>query len=509
MSASFESTLIRQSPLALGIKASRGRWRPFEHLIYLDRFLSLLIRGNLRLIVEMPPRHGKSELISHYVPAWHVLRWPNKRVLLASYQDDFAAQWGRKARDVVEEFGGAYGIRVMASSKAASRWDIAGYDGGMATAGMGGALTGKGAHLLIIDDPIKNEEESNSQTIRDKHWEWYRSTARTRLQKNGSIIVVMTRWHEDDLVGRLLQAQQDDGEKWIVVRFPAIAEEDEDWGHMTRRAGEPLCADLFPLPELLRLKSTVGSYWWSGLFQQRPAPAEGGTFKRDWLKQRWHVEGEWITFTLKNGERRQISPWSLTRFITVDLATSIKETADYTVVSVWGYTPDNPPNLLMLDQFRERVEGPDILPAIHRMVDRWKVPAAFVESVGFQLSVIQSGRRAVPGRPALPLRELTVDKDKQSRALLATAVMERGSFFLPANAPWLPAYEAELLSFPKGAHDDQVDATSAAARVLFEYGGGADAGHVAAAPSQIPWAGYAPPARAQDLADFFPAPPLD
>ena len=177
-------------------------------------------------MVTLPPRHGKSQLISQYFPAWYLGTFPDRRTILTSYEAGFAAGWGRRARDVLEEFGPeVFEVSVREDSSAADRWDINGHVGGMITAGVGGAITGRGADLLIIDDPVKNSEDAASKTMRDKAWEWYQSTAYTRLEPGGAIILVMTRWNEDDLAGRILKESQTGGEKWEVMNLPAIAEE--------------------------------------------------------------------------------------------------------------------------------------------------------------------------------------------------------------------------------------------------------------------------------------------
>lgn len=153
-----------------------------------------------RLLVMMPPQHGKSSAISHYFPAWYVGAMRDRRIILASYESSFAAQWGRRARDVVEEFGREYwGVKVSQGSKASDHWELAGHAGGMWTAGVGGAVTGKSADLLVIDDPVKNAEEAGSEVYREKTWDWFQTAAMTRLSNHGACIVLMTRWHEDEI----------------------------------------------------------------------------------------------------------------------------------------------------------------------------------------------------------------------------------------------------------------------------------------------------------------------
>lgn len=220
----------------------------------------------------MPPRHGKSELTSKFFPAWFLGTFPDKRVILASYEAEFAARWGAKARELIREFGWVFGIKPSSASSAKAQWDIEGHRGGMETAGAGGAITGKGADLLIIDDPVKNQEEAASETYRDKIWDWWLSTAYTRLEPDGVAIVIQTRWHEDDLTGRILAHSEATGEQWRKAVLPAISDD-----------GAALWPERFSIEHLERIKRNLGSYWWSALYQQRPAPEDGLIFKRQWF----------------------------------------------------------------------------------------------------------------------------------------------------------------------------------------------------------------------------------
>lgn len=250
-----------------------------RHLMHISRELVRASSvGGARIILCVPPRHGKSELVSKFFPAWYLGVYPNRRVILASYEADFAASWGRKARSILEEHGHIFGVKVSCDSSAANRWDIDGHDGGMMTAGVGGPVTGKGADLLIVDDPVKNYEDAHSETIRERTWNWWTSTAYTRLEPNGSAIVIQTRWHEDDLCGRILRELAH--ENWREIRFPAIAEDNDVLG---RRIGEALWPSRFDAQRLAAIKKTIGSYQWSALYQQRPTAPEGDFFQRAWL----------------------------------------------------------------------------------------------------------------------------------------------------------------------------------------------------------------------------------
>jgi hypothetical protein len=202
---------------------SAGRWNLPDHLAAIDRELTEALRvGNGRLILTVPPRHGKSELVSKYFPAWFLGVYRNRRIILAGYEASFAASWGRKARTLLESHGDMFGVQVDQKSSASDAWNIKGAEGGMQTAGVGGPITGKGADVLIIDDPIKNYEEAHSETFREKTWDWFTSTAYTRLEPNGTVILVQTRWHEDDLAGRIIRDMKH--EKWRVINFPALAD---------------------------------------------------------------------------------------------------------------------------------------------------------------------------------------------------------------------------------------------------------------------------------------------
>ena len=314
--------IARAAPMGLALVVSNYQYQIPNHINLLNEKLQQIAFGNSkRLMVFLPPRHGKSMLVSHYFPAWYLGMFPDKRVILTAYEADFAATWGRKARDVLNEYGKPfYGIEVNDKSSAANRWDIKGHSGGMITAGVGGPITGKGADILIIDDPVKNAEEANSATYRNKIWEWYKSTAYTRLEPDGSIILIMTRWHEDDLAGRILhQIDEGKGEKWEIINLPAIA---EDHDILDRKVGEPLWPRRYDLKKLLDIKYNTGSYWWSAMYQQRPQPPEGGLLKRSWIKY-------YQPYEIPDLEELDIyQGW--------DLAISTKETADYTVCTTIG-----------------------------------------------------------------------------------------------------------------------------------------------------------------------------
>lgn len=424
----------------------------------------------------MPPRHGKSELCSLYLPIWFLENWPHKRVVLASYEADFAASWGRRVRNAILENQSTLDLRISEDSSAANRWETT-RGGGMVTTGIGGPLTGRGADLLIVDDPVKNAEEGYSETVQKRTWEWWTSTAYTRLEPQASALVIQTRWHDLDLSGRILAART---EPWDVISLPALAEPGDPLG---REEDAPLWPSRYGTEDFARIRGSVGPYVWAALYQQRPAPAEGGFFKRDWFTT-YAVEGDGI-YRLPDGQRLTLK--ALTRFATVDLAASTKASADYTVIATFGKAPNG--KVLLLDVDRERREGPDIVPAIERAVRKWGTGTVWIEKVGFQLALVQAARRA-----GIPVRELEADRDKIARALPLTAEMEGGRLLFPRATAWMETVQAEMLAFPAGAHDDIVDALAYGAGVAARVSTGSvspliDA-HLPPRPSRLP--GYAP-----------------
>lgn len=442
-----------RTPTALAQAVSRGRWQTAPHLEEIGRRLIELVGGrNRRLAVVAPPRHGKSELISHYLPAWFLMRFPNRRVILCSYGEELAVGWGRRVRDTLAEWGPKLaGIELRSDVSAADRFDIAGFAGGMTCVGAGGAITGRGADLLIVDDPIKNFEEAASAAARDRLWDWWRSVAITRLEPGGGVVVAMTRWHEDDLVGRLVAGQDADADEgvvqWRVLRLPAVAEDDDA---LARQPGEALWPKRYPAEELDARRRQMGTALFEAMYQGLPRPAEGSIFRREWF--RYFTE---LPDAYDLGGK--IVPTSTCRvFSTVDLAVSTKTVADFTVVATFALAPSG--ELLVLDIVRKRLEGPDHLGLLHQVYERHAPCEIFVERVGYQLALVQEARRS-----GLPIRELSPDRDKVSRALFAAARMEGGNIYLRQNASWLEDLEGELLAFPRGRFDDQVDVIAYAA----------------------------------------------
>ena len=440
--------LARRSPADFAQVVDKHYMRPW-HVDLLNDYLVRLERREItRLIINMPPRHSKSMTISQYFSSWYIGRNPDHRVILASYEADFATTWGRKARDILEEHGDTlFGIKVSPKSSAANRWDIADHTGGMITVGVGGAVTGRGADVALIDDPIKNSEEARSDVIRERSWDWWQGTMRTRFEPNSVAVIVMTRWHADDLVGRLLTKQQEQGEdQWTVLNLPAIAEQDEP---PYRLQGEALWPERYDVDELNKTRIDIGNYWFVAEYQGRPAPEEGLQFKRHGIRY-WSLLGNDYMLTLANKEQLLVKAPTTWSFCTVDLAASEKEQADFYVVSVYAVTPQA--DMIWLDMHRSHASGPEKLPILREMMAKWGCEYAAIERVGFQLDFVQNARQA-----GLNVLELETKGDKVARAISATVKWDAGQIYMPANASWLDVATEELLTFPNAPHDDIVD----------------------------------------------------
>jgi predicted phage terminase large subunit-like protein len=457
----------RAHPAMWAALASGGRWVYARHLELLaDLVLQLRSGDGPRLhCVSMPPRHGKSLFLSRYLPGYWLGTRPDDRVMLVTYQERLARRWSRSVRDDLAAHGAA--VFGVSSEKRAStaEWGLTGaggrrLEGGLTGLGRGGALTGRGAHLLLCDDLVKGRADVQTAAQRAQLWDWFQAEALTRLEPGAAAIVVMTRWHHDDVVGRI--ARGDAGPGWRVTNLPALSDGPGD--ALARPLGAPLWPERWSAAKLATTRANVGAHVWGALYQGQPSPAEGSLFRRAWLRT-YDLDAAGEVATVDG--RGALAVAGLRRFATVDLAVSSKTSADFTVIAVWGATTDR---LLLLDLVRERLEGPDLVPRLRAVARRWALGVLYVERVGFQLAIVQEARRA-----GLPVREIHPQGDKVARALPATALLEGGTLLLPRGAPWLPALEAELLEFPNGQHDDQVDAIAhGAACWRREVSGGGD-----------------------------------
>ncbi len=391
---------------------------------------------NDRLMIFMPPRHGKSELASKRFPAWCLGRNPRRQIIAASYNSDLANDFGRSVRNIVaeREFGNVFkDVSLATDSKAANRMNT-NKGGAYIAAGVGTAVTGRGANIALIDDPLKDREEADSERRRDLVWDWYRSTLYTRLMPKGSIVVIQTRWHEDDLAGRLLEqdGRKDEGGQWDVLDLPAINED-----------GEALWPEWYDVPTLERIKATIGPREWSALYQQQPQPDEGTYFQREWL-QTWAERPKFMHF-----------------YGTSDYAVT-DGGGDYTVHRVWGV--DHQGDLYRVDGWKGQTSSDVWIDEKLRLMRKWKPLAWFGEAGVIQKAVEPAlFRRMRETGTNCRLEWLSSISDKPTRARSFQARAAMGKVWFEPGADL-----NEFLMFPAGKHDDDVDCGSMIGRALDE-----------------------------------------
>lgn len=440
--------LLLESPAGFATGLSSGLWQPFQHLVATsDAIVGMTERDECDLlIIDQPVRHGKTELCSRWTPAWYLSKHPERRVMLASYEADFAATHGRRVREILIEHGRPFGVTIDPTSRAANRWELAGTGGGMGTAGAGGAITGKGGHLMIVDDPIKNVEEAHSPIMRDHLWEWWQSVFLTRREPGGKVLLIMSRWHEDDLVNRLLNTPT--GMRIKRLRMPAIAEDDDLLG---RRPGDALCPERYDEQALRDIRVDVGPSAWASLYQQRPIAVGGGMFRRDrfgaWTEAKRTEES--VFYRLGETVVDDALCW---RFATMDPAFTKTRASDYTAIAVWAVAPTDPYSLILLDLKRVRVEHADHAPLIRQVWEQYQPAWIGLEKQMATLSLFDEVQRQ-----GVVVRWLKPDRNKIARAETAVAVVDAGRVFLPAHALWVSEFLDEVVSFPVAKHDDQVD----------------------------------------------------
>lgn len=406
----------------------------------LERFSRDVIAGRSpRLLIAAPPRHGKSEIVSRRFPVWHLARAPHHEVVVASYGQDLANRMSRDARGVrtwASEWWPALAPKPSGTD-GVEFWEIAG-GGSYKAVGAGGPLTGGGAHVLAVDDPFKNREEADSEVTRENRWRWFTETAYTRLAPGGGIMAMATRWHEDDVSGRILRDLVD-AEGWRVVSFPALAEVDEPF----RRAGEALHPERYTREYLEQVRVVIGSRAFAALYQQRPSPAGGAMFLREWLGKRFHHDPQ-----------RPTKPYTQI-VVSVDATFKGTEGTDYVSMGVWGRYDWI--EYHRLDQVRARMSYVESKQALRDLCAKWRPSAVLIETKANGEALLSDLKKEIPGligRPPDP------HGNKVTRASIATPRFEAGEVSLPAGAAWVNDYVEELASFPQGAHDDMVDDTS-------------------------------------------------
>jgi predicted phage terminase large subunit-like protein len=418
---------------------------PARHHRLLIEKLEAVTRGDIdRLAVFMPPGAAKSTYASILFAPWYFGVYPDHCIIAASHTAELAEKWGRRVRNLLNEHSLILGTELAADSQAAGRWETS-RGGEYFAAGVGGAIAGRRADLVVIDDPVRSREDADSELIRDKTWDWYKSDLYTRLKPGGRIVLIQTRWHEDDLAGRLLADMGAGGDKWEIISLPAIAEGNDPLG---RQPGQALWPEWENTNELDRKRRTIGPRDWTALYQQRPAPEDGDYFKAEWLKPYDKVPAR-ETLRIYGG-----SDYAVTA-----------DGGDFTVHAVVGLDPEG--RMYLLDLWRKQAAADEWVESFCDLVREWK-PTEWAEEqgqiragIGPFLDRRQRDRNAFVYRRDFPVRA-----DKAVRAQSIRGRMAIEGLYVPIHASWYPALRSELLSFPAGKHDDQVDALGLVGQLL-------------------------------------------
>lgn len=451
------------------MSATNGRLQRTRLWALFDRLAVALLCGAIvNLVLMCPPQHGKSQYWSKYFPAWYLSHLPQHRIILASYAAGYATGWGRQARDVIVNHGLEIKDPALAMPRpldvredvsGASEWQLDGHEGGMVTSGYEGGIAGRAAELAIVDDPIKDAAIAASRAEKEKIWAWWEEELSARLQKGGRRVMLMTRRAVDDPIGRILKLHEQGKEKWTIIRLPAIAEEDENWPEWkwSRKAGEPLAAELHPLAELEGVKGARGNHVWAGLYQQRPYPRGGGDFKGEWFKI---VDAD-PAASLK------VRAW--------DLAYSESETAKRTAGVLMTKRRDGGVNKYHIENivYGRWGSGRRNEKIVQQAkIDGKGVPIVFEEEGGSggptqvdELVRLLDGYRVIRSRAGTGAKELRADP--------MASQAEVGNFTI-RSAAWNADFVSEMDAFPKGPTIDMVDAAAHAYNWLAAQDDGPD-----------------------------------
>jgi len=453
LAAAYQDSLTRESGQIDFMSFVKTMWPGFihgqHHALMAQKFEEIASGKTKRLIINMPPRHTKSEFASYLLPAWFLGKYPGKKIIQCSNTAELAVGFGRKVRNLVdgENYAKVFpNVALRSDSKAAGRWST-NANGEYFAIGVGGTVTGKGADLLIIDDPHSEQEAalaSGDPSVFDKVYEWYTSGPRQRLQPGGSIVVVMTRWSKRDLTGKICQAMIDrDGDEWEIISLPAI-----------KRNEKPLWPEFWSYEELCKLRIELPLSKWQAQYQQDPTSEEGALVKREW----WRVWEQ---------ERPPQCDYIIQSW---DTAFTKSERADYSACTTWGVfylnEDKNDANIILLDAFKERMEFPTLKERAYNMYKDWEPDSFIVEAKASGAPLIFELRRM-----GIPVQEFTPTRgnDKISRVNSVSDLFASGKIWAPKKR-WAEEVVEELAAFPNSDHDDLVDSTTQAL-LRFRRGG--------------------------------------
>ena len=447
------------TPGTMAARLTRLSTEPYrlpQHLRLIDSAVidAFLGRGPKRVMVMTPPGHGKSEYASRWLPVWCLSEFPDYRVGMIAHTAEFASEWGRKARNTINEHSAELGISVAQDSKAASKWHVNGHRGGMITAGLGGAITGRRLNVAICDDLVKSAEEARSSLYRERAWQWWNEDFVTRLEPDAVVVFIMTRRHEDDLMGRLLERE---AQQWRVLKFPALCVDPAN-DLLGRAEGEAVWPERFDVNHFRRLN--IPNFAFEALYQQNPTPESGNYFKRE----NWR----YLRMEYCAPPRHVVQ--------VVDTAIGLKEEQDYSVIATWWVLAEG---YLLRRIMRAKMQYPDLVRAIiseyeWARTDIYQMPpsAIVVEDKTSGRQALQSLERET----RLPIQLIKADTDKLSRAEPAIGMQESHRLFLAEGEAWVNDFVREHAEFPRGAHDDQVDTTAHAVNYLKRWEPVIDAG---------------------------------
>lgn len=418
------------------------------------------------LAISMPPRHGKSFLVSEHLPAWFLTNYPEYSCLLASYEANFASEWGGKVRDHITNHP-EYGLGVTGGRNAArSMFDLELHRGFMKSAGAGGPLTGSGGHLIIVDDPIKNAQDAMSSIERENLDNWWRSTLYTRREpwfdsSPGRIILMSTRWHEDDLHGRRIPKPPAFGSKWAQLNLMGIFEatDEQPIDPIGRSEGEPLCSERMSIEDLVDTREEQGESWFQAMYQGSPSLNEGNIIKRP-FNHYVLDDGVYVT-TDQHGAKSYVKESECYRFGTLDMAGTVKNYSDFTVLMVVDVSKEDPRRMFVRGLERTKIETEAHEAEVIKWYQQWGLRAIHIEDKTFGTNLI--GR--LVGQSGIIVQKLKADKDKISRALPVHYEIQNGMVWFPESAEWKTVFETEVTKFPNATHDDMVDVLAYAVQV--------------------------------------------
>ncbi|NHC17147.1 phage terminase large subunit [Bacillus sp. MM2020_4] len=425
--------------------AHEGRYKRAPHSNFIGNVIQTAIdnkkkmrageieTANQYIAINMPPRHSKSMTITETLPSYYLGQFPEDRIIEISYNDTFARKFGKKNKEKVRQYGKElFDIEIAKDSSAHDEWTLNNNIGGMISRGVLAGITGQGADLMIIDDPIKNREEADSETHREKIWDEWIDSFSSRLHPGAIVILILTRWHEDDLQGRLLNPEYGEPLNWQVYNFPLEAEENDVLG---RAVGEPLWPERYGYSFIAERKRYPASF--NSLYQGRPTSQEGNMIKRDWWKY------------------YDVLPTMQKRILSVDATFKDEDDNDFVAIQVWGKTRAD---MYLIDNLKARMNFPTTLQSIRNMLKKHPgIAGKYVEDKANGPAIISMLNKEIGG-----FIKVNPQGGKIARVNAVSAYIESGNVYIPRNAEWVHDFVEEAASFPKGKNDDQVDAMSQA-----------------------------------------------